>query len=185
MQSIWKQTLLCACLFNGTISLSLADESLTLSSPDFQDQGRLSLSSKCHRDGGQGLSPALDWTTAPEGTQSFVVMMQHYPKGSVEGRDAPSHYWSLWNIPADVHSLPSGNPESTGDEGADKDNRGVGFTPPCSPGTATHSYTITLYALNAAPVALGSKDSPDADWSAVMNAIEGKVLATSTLSFLN
>lgn len=180
-----KQTLLCACLFGSSVLPSPADEPFTLSSPDFQNHGKLPLSSKCHRDGGQGLSPALGWTSAPEGTTSFVVVMHHYPRGTVEGRDAPSHYWSLWGIPADVHSLPTGNPNSIGNEGADKDNRGVGFTPPCSPGAVTHSYTISLHALSSDPIALGTMDNPDADWSVVMDAIEGKVLATSTLTFLN
>lgn len=185
IETMGKQVLLCACLFSSGVSLSVADDQFTVSSPDFEEHGMLPLTSKCQRDGGQGLSPALDWTSAPEGTQSFVLMMHHYPRGTVEGKDVPSHYWSLWNIPADVHSLSLGNPESTGNEGADKDNRGVGFTPPCSPGKATHSYTISLFALNAAPDALGTEDAPEADWSAVMDAIEGKVIATSTLTFLN
>lgn len=96
-----------------------------------------------------------------------------------------SHYWSLWNVPADVHSLSPGNTESLGNAGADKDSRGVGYTPPCSPGGATYPYTITLYALNAAPDAHGTEDDPAVDWFTVMKAIEGKVIASSALTFLN
>lgn len=183
-QLIGKHALFCVCLF-GSMSNVSADEQFTLSSPDIQEQGRLSLDGKCHRDGGKGLSPALEWSLAPEGTQSFALVMHHYPRGTVIGRDDPSQYWLLWNIPADVHSLSPGNPESLGNEGADKDRRRVGYTPPCSPGGTTHSYTITLYALNAPPQELGSTDDPAVDWADVMDAIEGKVIASSALSFLN
>lgn len=183
--SIASKLLLCACLFGGLSSTGHAGDSFTLSSPDFQDRGRLPLSGKCHRDGGQGLSPQLDWTSAPAGTQSFALVMHHYPRGTVEGKDEPSQYWLLWNIPSDVHSLSLGNPESIGDVGADKDRRGVGYTPPCSPGAATHSYTITLYALDAAPDQLPTKDDPAVNWATVMSAIDGKVIASSALSFVN
>lgn len=185
IRSMARRALIFTCLFGGSISSSWAEEAFTLSSPDFQDQGRLPLASKCHRDGGQGLSPSLQWRSAPEGTKSFALVMHHYPRGTVEGRDAPSQYWLLWNIPADVHALPPGNPDSIGDEGADKDERGVGYTPPCSPGTATHAYTITLHALDATPDALGDKDDSAADWSTVMDAIEGHVIASSALTFVN
>ena len=183
-QLIGKQALFCVCLC-GSMSNVSADEQFTLSSPDIQEQGTLSLGGKCQRDGGKGLSPPLEWSSAPAGTQSFALVMHHYPRGTVIGRDDPSQYWLLWNIPADVRSLSAGNRESLGNEGADKDRRGVGYTPPCSPGGATHSYTITLYALNAAPQALGSTDDPGVDWADVMTAIEGKVIASSALSFLN
>ena len=182
--SVGKQGLLGACLFSSSVSLSLADEHFVLSSPDFRDQGMLPLNCKCQRDGGSGLSPALDWTSAPEDTQGFWLMMHHYP-GAPIGQDDPSHYWSLWNVPADVHSLSLGNTKSTGNVGADKDHRGVGYTPPCSHGGATHSYTMTLYALNTAPDTLGTEDDPAVDWSTVMRAIEGKVIASSALTFRN
>ncbi len=185
IRSLAIRILAVASLTGGPASLSWAADPFTLSSPDFPDQGRLPLQNKCQRDGGQGLSPSLQWSSAPAGTKSFAVVMHHYPRGTVEGRHAPSQYWLLWNIPVETNALPPGNPESLGDEGADKDERGVGYTPPCSPGNATHSYTITLYALDAAPDTLGNKDDPTVDWSTLMNAIEDKVIASSALSFLN
>ncbi len=111
--------------------------------------------------------------------------MHHYPKGREEGRDAPSQYWLLWNIPPETLALSRGNIESIGIEGSDKDGRHTGYTPPCSPGGARHAYTITLYALNAAPAALGTKDDLNVDWTALTKAIAGKVIASSQLTFWN
>jgi Raf kinase inhibitor-like YbhB/YbcL family protein len=158
---------------------------LTLSSPLFEDQGTLPADLKCTRDGGDGLSPPISWEGAPANTKSFAVIMHHYPKGRVEGVDNPSHYWLVWNIPADTHSFSRGNVESIGNEGGDKDKRYVGYTPPCSPGNVTHSYTITVYALDSDTIALGNQDDIEVDWLALTGAIEGHVLDSSSLTFNN
>lgn len=143
-------------------------------------------SSKCTRDGGDGLTIPIDWSGAPNGTASYAVIMSHYPNNSVPGVDTPSHYWLAWNIPANVTSLPHGNPESIGDEGSDKDGTRVGYTPPCSPpGGAKHAYTITVYALSEAPTTLGTGDNPSARYTDVMQAIDGKVLDAGSFTFLN
>jgi Raf kinase inhibitor-like YbhB/YbcL family protein len=47
---------------------------------------------------GANVSPAMTWTGAPAGTQSFVVLMQDLTNGMA--------HWVLWNIPASVTSLP-------------------------------------------------------------------------------
>ena len=47
----------------------------------------------------------------------------------------------------------------------------------------SHSYTIALYALDTETIALGTEDDIDVDWAALMGAIEGKVLASSSLTF--
>ncbi|MGJ8624969.1 MAG: YbhB/YbcL family Raf kinase inhibitor-like protein [Yoonia sp.] len=162
-----------------------AQEGLVLTSPAFEDGGTLPADLKCIRDGGDGLSPPLDWTDLPEGTESIAIIMQHYPRGTVEGVDAPSQYWLLWNIPADTMSLPRGNPGSLGDEGADKDERRTGYTPPCSPPGATHEYTVTVYALSSAPDALPAGDSVEVDWSAMSGALEGLAIGSASISFSN
>ena len=113
------------------------------------------------------------------------MIMHHYPRGRVEGVDVPSHYWLVWNIPANTTSFSRGNMESIGTEGGEKDRRYIGYTPPCSPGNASHSYTITLYALDSDDVALGSEDDINVDWAALTEAIEGKVIDSSSLTFIN
>ena len=120
-----------------------------------------------------------------EGTESFAVIMHHYPQNRVEGVDNPSHYWLLWNVPVGTNALPRGNPESIGNEGSDKDKRYVGYTPPCSPGNVSHKYTITVYALDTDTLSLGAEDDIDVDWVTMTNTIEGHVLESSSLDFMN
>lgn len=172
-------------MLNGIAVGAAAEPAFTLTSPALEDGGRLPADLKCTRDGGEGLSPPLEWTGLPDGTKSLALIMHHYPRGTVEGRDAPSQYWLLWNIPTDTQAIPNGNPASIGDEGSDKDGNFTGYTPPCSPGAAVHEYTITLYALDAAPNTLPDHDSVAVDWAAMMTAIEGTVIDQSSLTFRN
>ena len=173
--------LLC-CVWAGAAS---AQDSFALTSPAIVSGGDLPSYLKCSRDGGEGLSPPLAWSAVPEGTQSLAVIMEHFPRGKIAGTDAPSQYWLLWNIPADTTEIPQGNPISIGDEGADKDERRTGYTPPCSPPGARHEYTITLYALNAAPDTLPSNDSPKVDWTEVTQAIAPLIISSSSFKFWN
>ena len=102
---------------------SIPVANFTLTSPELTDGGLLPADLKCTRDGGDGVTPPLQWTYVPAGTKSLALIMHHYPRGTREGVDAPSQYWLLWNIPADTRALPRGNPASIGDEGADKDEK--------------------------------------------------------------
>ena len=60
--------------------------------------------------GGEDRSPALEWSGAPEGTQSYVVMMYD--------PDAPTGsgwwHWAVYNVPASCTSLPAnaGDPDA-------------------------------------------------------------------------
>ena len=171
-------------LFLVFFSMS-ANAELELSSPAIEHGGNLPADLKCTRDGGDGLSPPISWTGAPPDTRSFALTMHHYPRDRVEGVDNPSHYWLVWNIPAETTSISRGNAESIGTEGGEKDGRYIGYTPPCSPGNAAHSYTITLFALDSEDIALGDEDDIDVDWAALTAAIEGKVIDSSSLTFIN
>ena len=164
---------------------SVAQDVFTLSSPEIVDGGMLSNALKCTRNGGDGVSPPLAWSEIPDGTESFAVIMHHYPKGTVAGRDAPSQYWLLWNVPPNTSKLDRANPASIGDEGADKDERQMGYTPPCSPAGSTHEYTITVYALSAPLTSLPENDDISVDWEMLTAAMAGKVIASSQISFKN
>jgi Raf kinase inhibitor-like YbhB/YbcL family protein len=166
-------------------SASAAQDGFTLSSPEITDGGTLPAELKCTRDGGDGVSPPLVWLDVPAGTESFAVIMHHYPKGAVAGRDAPSQYWLMWNIPQDTTELERANPASIGDEGADKDERQTGYTPPCSPAGPAHEYTITVYALDAPLTSLPASDDISVDWEKLTAAMESNVIASSQISFKN
>lgn len=162
-----------------------AQDSFVLTSPVLSDGEPLPTDLKCTRDSGDGVTPPLEWSSIPEGTKSLALIMHHYLRGAVEGQDVPSQYWLLWNIPADTKALPRDNPASIGTEGADKDRRRTGYTPPCSPLGPQHKYTITLYALKGVLDMLPAQDALEVDWSAMTKAMEGTIIASSEISFLN
>ena len=162
-----------------------ASSKFELSSSALINGGELPDGLKCTRHGGDGLSPPLQWTGAPDGTGGFVIVMQHYPRGRYPGVDSPSHYWLVWDIPASSAGVERGNPDSLGYEGSDKDMRSTGYTPPCSPkgNGGIHSYTITVYAVDGALEALPEGDDASIVWDDVMAALKGHVLNAASLSF--
>ena len=157
-----------------------------LTSPALVDGAALPDDLKCTRDGGDGLSPPLTWTNAPQGVGGFAIVIQHYPRGTYPGVNAPSHYWLVWNIPAGANGVTRGNPEGLGIEGSDKDIRAIGYTPPCSPaGGGTHEYMIWVYALDGPLDGLPQDDSVMIGWADVMTALNGHVLDAASVTFIN
>ena len=57
-------------------------------------------------------------------------------------------YWTLYNIPADVGSLPK-DVQGVGSLGNNSLNRSVGYAPPHSKGPGAKTYVLTVYALSA------------------------------------
>jgi phosphatidylethanolamine-binding protein (PEBP) family uncharacterized protein len=85
-------------------------------------------------------------------------------------------YWTLYRIPAAAKSLEKGD-HTIGTTGTGFKGQ-VGYEAPHSKGPGLKTYTITLYAL-AEAVAL---DDPKAvDRESLLAAMEGRILATSSL----
>jgi phosphatidylethanolamine-binding protein (PEBP) family uncharacterized protein len=59
-------------------------------------------------------------------------------------------YWVLYNISANVSSLPK-NVSGVGLLGNNFNTGNAGYAPPCSQGPGDKIYTYTVYALSAAP----------------------------------
>jgi Raf kinase inhibitor-like YbhB/YbcL family protein len=148
---------------------------MNLSSPSFSNEAEIPVRHTCE---GEDVSPALEWTGAPPGTQAFVLI--------VDDPDAPDPaapktvwtHWVLYDIPAfatrlteDVGSsdLPAGTREGLNDW-----NR-TGWGGPCPP-IGRHRYYHKLYALDE-PV--GDLDTPTKQ--DVERAMEGHVLDTAQL----
>lgn len=93
---------------------------------------------------GQGVTPPLEWTGVPEGTKSFALVMDH-----IDRDNYLKTYWNLYNIPAEVRSLPS-DVQGVGTIGATW-KRDKAYVPPHSAGGGKQTYTIHLYALSAIP----------------------------------
>ena len=100
---------------------------------------------------GENISPDLSWTAGPEGTKSYVVR--------VYDPDAPTGsgwwHWIVYNIPADVTTLPT-NAGLTGGENLPdgavhgrSDFGTYGFGGACPPvGDDPHRYIFTVHALS-------------------------------------
>jgi Raf kinase inhibitor-like YbhB/YbcL family protein len=68
-----------------------------LTSSAFAAEGVIVKKYRCQGEGtGGNISPPLSWTPGPAATRSYAVTM----------RSAGSPHWALWDIPADVTSLP-------------------------------------------------------------------------------
>ena len=96
-------------------------------------------------------SPPLSWSGAPAGTNEFALIV-HDP-------DAPVgtwYHWVLYNLPADVTSLPEGMPTDAVLRHPVKGRQGlnswptVGYRGPMPPkGHGEHRYIFTVYAVDA------------------------------------
>jgi len=158
----------CAALAAGSFTLESAEVKLNSTIPEAQ----VFKGFGC--DGGN-VSPSLTWKNAPAGTKSFAV--------TVYDPDAPTGsgwwHWVVFNIPADVASLPKGvgNPASgqtpKGAVQSKTDFGKTGYGGPCPPkGDKPHRYIFTVYALKV--------DKIDADENASA-AMVGFMLNTNKI----
>jgi Raf kinase inhibitor-like YbhB/YbcL family protein len=126
---------------------------------------------------GEQVSPALNWTNVPPGTQSFVLHMHDLEVARNKTTDDQVH-WVVWNIPASATGLPEGVPQ-----GADlKDGShqisasGPVYRGPGAPANGPmHHYTFELYALDTKIEVPASTDAFETR-AAVMKAIQGHIL---------
>lgn len=147
----------------------------TLTSKAFQHQGPIPVRYTCE---GEDVSPPLEWTVAPEGTRSLVLI--------VDDPDAPDPraprvvwvHWVLYNLPPDLTALPEAVepkdlPEDAG-QGIN-DWKRVGWGGPCPP-IGRHRYFFKLYALDSRLSGLGKPSKNE-----VLKAMEGHVLGQAEL----
>lgn len=121
------------------------------------------------------VSPELEWTNTPPGTQTFVLIF-HDPDVALQRKTNDVTHWIAWNIPGSMTKLPEGvKPEATSSDGMiqGKNTRNaVGYMGPGAPPTGPdHHYTFELFALDT-KLDLG----PDATREQVVNAMEGHIL---------
>lgn len=165
------------------LSLAWPAQAFELASPDF-DAGEAM--PKTHAfDGfgctGDNVSPALTWRNAPEGTESFALMV-HDPDAPTGG--AGFWHWVVINIPEDTTALPRGA-GSAGELPLDAPARQIrndygfnGWGGPCPPeGHSAHRYRFTLYALPKAKLGVPA----DATASLAGFMINTNAIASTTL----
>ena len=133
---------------------------------------------------GEQVSPKLDWTNVPAGTQSFVVNMLDPDVAIQRGTETQPH-WIVWNIPGTATGLPEGMKQ-----GADlpDGSHQISASGPQyrGPGAAAngplHHYTFEVYALDVpkldvtASTATQPVSAALETRAAVMKAMQGHVL---------
>ena len=141
---------------------------MEITSAAFQDGETIPTRYTCS---GQDISPALNWSGVPEGTQSFVLI--------VDDPDAPGgtfNHWVIFNIPADTielgEAIPTSSELSSGAlQGRNSFGR-IGYDGPCPPPGTPHHYHFVLYALDR------TLDlSAGASKAQVLNVMQGQILA--------
>ena len=160
---------------------------LQMSSGAFEPGGEIPVQYSCQ---GANLSPPLEWSGVPDGTQSLALVVDDpdsQPPGFV--------HWVIYNIPPASTGLPEGVPaEATLPDGtrqgandfalfADEGQTfpggapisRIGYDGPCPP--AAHRYVFTLYALDAALDLAAEATKAD-----LLTAIEGHVLGEAELT---
>lgn len=143
------RSLTVAALASIGAGFAVEAQALELTSPQFAQGDRLQEENVFGGFGctGANQSPALAWSGAPEGTQSFVLTLYD--------PDAPTGsgwwHWVVYNIPPDATELPAGAGSGQGlPEGAQQgrtDFGTTGYGGPCPPEGSTHRYVFKLTAL--------------------------------------
>lgn len=146
--------------------------SLALTSPAFPADAMIP---RVYALEGENISPPLAWSAGPEGTKSYVILMEDPDVA----RNPPFLHWSLFNLPPDVLSLPEGIPPlpelllpKNARQG--KNDRGsLGYIGPNPPSTdGAHHYYFQVFALD------NTLDLPvGATREEILSAVKGHVLA--------
>lgn len=131
-----------------------------------------------HSCDGNNLSPELNWTTPPDGTQSLALVLDDPDAVGVVG--FVYDHWLIFNLPPDTNTLPEGvglgaDPPEGSLPGVNS-ARTQRYAGPCPPSGQTHNYVFTLYALDTT-LALEA----GADKATLLEAMEGHILGTTQL----
>jgi Raf kinase inhibitor-like YbhB/YbcL family protein len=123
---------------------------------------------------GDDVSPALQWSDPPAGTQSLALI--------VDDPDAPMGAWVHWvvyNLPAETRALPEAVSSNTdlpdGSRHGQNSWRRTDYGGPCPP-SGVHRYVFKLYALDTV---LGLEAG--ASKEQLLQAMEGHILAQTEL----
>lgn len=130
---------------------------------------------------GDQVSPALNWTNVPDGTQSFVLHMRDPDVARNRGTEDQVH-WLVWNIPGTATGMPENVPkgEQLQDGSRQISASGAVYRGPGAPATGPlHHYTFELYALDTKidlPAGTDAWDTRTKVWAAMQGHVLGKAV---------
>lgn len=114
----------------------------------------------------QAANPALSWAGAPQGTKSIALVFD-----DADAPITPYVYWIVFNIGPATSALPEGQ-LPPGARQARNSAGSAGYDAPC-PGTSSHGYRFTVYALNSV-LNLPNGAPLEATWRAIAAATIGR-----------
>jgi Raf kinase inhibitor-like YbhB/YbcL family protein len=113
---------------------------LKISSPAFESHRGIP---ERHTGDGEDVSPALEWTGAPEGTRAFAIVVHDPDAPLVDGFT----HWVAYGIPGDATGVPEGAKDVTEGINSMGNSGYMGPAPP--PGHGPHHYYFWVYALDS------------------------------------
>ena len=175
-RAFWPGVLAGAAFFSFW---STAGHALDLTSSEIANGSMMRTAQVNSRCGGENRSPALAWSGAPKGMQSFALTM--FDSDANGGRGF--WHWVVFHISSDVRGLADGAGSGAGVPAGvvqgQNDFGDAGYGGPCPPpGSGAHHYIFTLYALSSASPPLDSKAAP----AAVAEYAKAHAVATATLT---
>jgi len=150
---------------------------MELSSPAFQNGGKIALKHAMPGIGGQNVSIPLAWKDIPTGTKSFALSIVDIHPVAREWV-----HWLVINISPNANSITEGASGKAMPKGCSElvnSFGGMGYGGPQPPkGTGDHPYVVTLYALNVEKLPLNFSTLL-ADFK---KALIKKILATASIT---
>jgi para-nitrobenzyl esterase len=144
---------------------------LSVSSPAFADGADIPFENTQYRG---NVFPGLAWTAGPQGTQSYVIIMQD-PDAHRDG--APILHWTLYDIPASVTKLDPAMPAGANPQGSHYGPNARGnaqpYMGPHTPPGAKHHYHLQVFALDTS---IPQNDAMSYDM--LTEAMRGHILAS-------
>ncbi|WP_437573491.1 YbhB/YbcL family Raf kinase inhibitor-like protein [Sorangium sp. So ce887] len=159
----------------------------TLTSPNHAEGAEFADKYTCAAAGfNNSLLPELNWTAGPPGTKSYAITFIDVTLSTKTPPDPNGYHWVIYNIPADVTSLPEEFKDAAS-IGAKQNNNYLGPCPNFAGGNAnTDTYEFTIYALAEESVTItgnGTAAARDAETKLEANNLaKAKLTGTSDAS---
>lgn len=132
---------------------------------------------------GDDISPPLQWSNAPDGVVSYVLLMHDLDAATGNGTDDLLH-WMLWNIPASVTSMHEQAPPNAQLPDGTRQISATGpyYRGPGAPASGpAHHYVFEVFALDATVDVPAVGMQPPQARAAVVAAMAGHIRGKASM----